>query len=665
MAIDFSSLGATPAHTGKIDFSAIGGVPAVGQDEPTDDTTALGAAGRGAVSMLPLGNQAYSAIAGAAQNEPYVQERKELDKEVKSDTENHEPARLAGQAAGLVAPALLTGGASAPESLAEAAGQGAVVGGGFGAGNAIDTLANGGSDKRAAADVALGAGLGAAGGAAGQKLAGLVGSAAPKLETYAAEKAAQSVGMGSDELGNMSQQELTDTGKMLMDKGIVTQGASTQEMFDKAKALQTGYGDTIGQIGNQARDLGLSTDTKPLLAALEKKYQAASMLQNPDEMRNANFYKKGMADILTMSRQNLPETLADVQGAPVPSDITFDQLQRLKKSYGNSAFMNGTVKNPAAADVYSQLSAGQKAIINTAKDNPNLPSQLRDAMAGYSKMHPVVDGLQDVLGRERAGNMPAKGFGMMGKLVGQLPGQKSPAINALTSLGLLGAGHPLWALGAATATLQNPRAMSSIASKTAAAIPGIAGALPTMGAQMGGAATAQNMGETKPIHTQPVSSPTGKAPTAVNIDHPALAQWKPTFQKNAVQAKDDGERQKANAVTDFVLSQRDPAYAAAKQKASENPVPEPTKQPMGMADGGVVADGDSGITEPMPEMGSTLQGLADQLKNPTHEAPAPQPEALPPANPVQRFHQPFNSDMADKLKAFLQDKKEKDDGESR
>src|SRR5580658_10623345 len=145
MAIDFSSLGATPAQTGKIDFSALGAVPAVGQTQPEDDTTALGAAGRGAVSMLPLGNQAYSAIAGATQNEPYLKERQELAKETQSDVENHEPARLAGQVAGIAAPAILTGGASAPASLGEAATQGAVMGAGFGAGNAIDTLASGGS----------------------------------------------------------------------------------------------------------------------------------------------------------------------------------------------------------------------------------------------------------------------------------------------------------------------------------------------------------------------------------------------------------------------------------------------------------------------------------------------------------------------------------------
>src|ERR1019366_7215769 len=226
MAIDFSSIGATPAHIGKIDFSAIGGIPAIGQDEPTDETTALGAAGCGAAGMLPMGEQAYSAIAGASENKPYLQERQELEKEIAADKANHGVARVAGQAAGVVAPALLTGGASAPEGLLGAAGQGAVVGAGFGAGNAIDTLASGGSGMKAAGDVALGAGMGAAGGAIGQKLAGAAESAVPGIETYAARKAASAVGMGSDKLGNMSQQEVIDTGKMLMAKGIVNQGAS-------------------------------------------------------------------------------------------------------------------------------------------------------------------------------------------------------------------------------------------------------------------------------------------------------------------------------------------------------------------------------------------------------------------------------------------------------
>lgn len=638
MAIDFSSIGGTPAQTGKIDFSSIGGIPAVGQDEPTDETTALGAAGRGAASMIPLGEQAYSTIAGAVQKEPYLQERQELAKEVQADVANHPVARLAGQAAGIAAPALVSGGSSVPESLLDAAGQGATIGAGFGAGNAIDTLASGGSGAKAAGEVALNTALGAAGGVAGHELAAAAQNAIPGLEEFAAKKAAQGVGMGSKELGNMSQQELIDTGKMLMDKGIVKQGASTQEMFDTAEKIQEGYGDTIGQIGNQATNLGLTTDVKPMLDALDSKFQAADALQNPDERKAAIFYKKGMADILAMARQNIPnqEGLADelasmrkaspegfvTNEAPVPSQITFDQLQRLKKSYGNSAFENGAVVNPAAADVYSQLSAGQKSIINSAVNNPDLPDQLKDAMSGYSKLYPVVDGLQDVLGRERAGNMPAKGFGMIGKLVGQLPGQSNPAINALTSLGLLGAGHPLWALGAATATLQNPRAMSTLAQGVANAIPEAGAALPTAGAQLATAPMHQNMGETKPMGSAPMPEAQTPAPTTINVNHPALTPWKPIFQKNAASATNASEIQKSQAMTDFILSQRDPSYAAAKQKMSENPAAagSSSSQPAKMAEGGVVQKKDG---------------------------------------------RQFNTDMKDKLKAFLLQQKEKENAKPR
>jgi len=567
-----------PSYTIKSQTGQPVTIQAASQDEALDkflgtsaapDVSELGSFGRGITSMLPMGNQAYSAIAGMAENKPYLQERGELNKEIGQDVETNPLAHYAGEATGVIAPALLTGGASAPESLLGAAGQGALVGGGFGAGNAIDTLASGGSREKAAGDVALGAGLGAAGGALGQKLAGAAESAVPGLETIAAKKAAQSVGMGSDELGNMTQQEVIDTGKMLMDKGIVKQGASTQQMFDQAKALQEGYGDTIGRIGTQANELGLTTDTKPMLDALQEKFQAADALQNPDERKAAIFYKRGAADLMAMAKQNGAERIApDIATEQPGSFVTFDQLQKLKKSYGNSAFENGAVKNPAAADVYSQLSAGQKAIVNKASDNPNLPGELRDAMAGYSKMHPVVDGLQDVLGRERAGNMPTKGFGMMGKMVGQLPGQNDPKINALTSLGLLGMGHPMWAVGAATATLQNPRAMSGLAQGAANAIPGIAEKLPLAGAQVGGAASAQNMGETKPV-SSPATKTEPVSPTSLNVDHPALAPWKQTFQNNAAKATDAGEKQKSQAVTDFILSQRDPAYSAAKQKASD------------------------------------------------------------------------------------------------
>jgi hypothetical protein len=192
--------------------------------------------------------------------------------------------------------------------------------------------------------------------------------------------------------------------------------------------------------------------------------------------------------------------------------------------------------------------------------------------------------------------MPSKGFGMIGKLVGQMPGQDKPAINALTSMGLLGAGHPLWAIGAATATLQNPKAMATMAQGVANNIPGLAEKLSTAGAQMGGGAIQQNMGETKPARANAApTGPANAAPTTINVNHPALAPWKPVFQKNAASATNTGEAQKSQAMTDFVLSQRDPAYAAAKQKMADEPTPanppvsQPATPPDNMAKGGVAA----------------------------------------------------------------------------
>jgi hypothetical protein len=511
----------------------------------------------------------------------------------------------------------------------------------------------------------------------GSKLAGMAGEAVPSLEKIAAKKAAQSVGLGSDELGNMTQQEVLDTGKFLLDKSIIKPGASTQEMFDTAKTLHEGYGQKIGQIGNQATELGLTIDTKPMLDAIMEKTQALEGFRNSEARKAINDYTRGVADIQMMANKNGAERVTpDILTEQPKSFVTFDQLQQLKKVYGTSAFENGAVKNPAAADIYSQLSAGQKAIVNKASNNPNLPAELKDAMAGYSKMYPVVTGLQDVLGRERAGNMPAKGFGMMGKMVGQLPGQSDPKINALTALGLLGMGHPMWGVGAFTATLQNPRAISGLAQGVANTIPEVAEKLPTIASQLAAGeahgsamhhmaekateqgfhhtaehAIHQNMGETKPIHANaPTSGQSHGAPTTVNIDHPALAPWKPVFQKNATKATDAGEKSKANAVTDFVLSQRDPSYAAAKQKMVDEPVAVTDQQPLNFAEGGVVADNKFG--EPVPGFGSTLPGLAEQMKHPTHEIPPAPVEALP-TRTTQRFNQPFNTDMEEKLKAFL------------
>ena len=48
-----------------------------------------------------------------------------------------------------------------------------------------------------------------------------------------------------------------------------------------------------------------------------------------------------------------------------------------------------------------------------------------------------------------------------------------------------------------------------------------------------------------------------------------MAPYRPIFQKAVAGITDPAEAQKQQTITDFVLSQRDPNYSAAKQKAAE------------------------------------------------------------------------------------------------
>lgn len=161
------------------------------------DTTALGAFGRGAVGMLPLGSQAYAGVASAAQNEPYAQERQELNQEIESDKLNNGGSRFAGQTAGVVAPLLIPGAgeALAAKTLAQGIGTGAAVGAGFGAGNAIDAEAIDHNDPEAIKSLLESIALGGASGGLGKYATGLLGKlssgASEPLELEAGEGAAR------------------------------------------------------------------------------------------------------------------------------------------------------------------------------------------------------------------------------------------------------------------------------------------------------------------------------------------------------------------------------------------------------------------------------------------------------------------------------------------
>lgn len=603
MAIDFSSVEGSPAKSGKIDFSSVGGTPAADQAEPEDTTTTLGAAGRGAVGMLPLGEQGYAATVAATENKPYLKARQELDQEIAADKENHPVARVAGQTAGVVAPALLTGGASAPESLAAAAGEGAALGGGFGAGNAIDTLAKGGSNTQAAIDVGLGAATGAAGGAAGSKLGGLFSKGASTLEDTALEKSLEAMHISPKVLGNMTPEKYLESQSMVNQLGLAKAGTPA-DMLGKAQTALDGFGAKIGAVGDQADAMGLTLKDPSVVARpIGDKMADLTGMSDPDAVAAMNKYKAGYATLQALSNK-------------YPSGIPWDELQRLKSGYGNIAFKSGEVASQPAADVYFALKDGMQSIADSAQANPDLGQDLKDSLKGYNLLSPIVDGLKSRVGAARAGQ---EGGGLGSMIVG---GAMLPSRTFM--------GARIIARGAGSIPAET---VAKGATAAAGTLSGIANALPAAGAQTAAAATPpvpvqQNISKTMPINSQsssgtPPTAPAKVQATGPNLDHPALAAWKPVFQRNAVHAQDAGEVEKANAVTDFTLSQRDPAYAAAKQKAADDPA-EDAQEPEKMADGGTV--------------------LARST--------------APPGDS-------FNTDMADKLKKFIMAQKEKRNGQPR
>lgn len=599
MAFDFSAANGTPAKTGKIDFSAAGGSPAPEQETTEDTTTALGAAGRGAVGVIPLGEQGLAAATSALQNKPYLKSRQELEQEIAADKENHPVARLAGQAAGVVAPALLTGGASAPESLAAAAGEGALVGGGFGAGNAIDTLAKGGTNAQAAADLALGAATGAAGGAAGRGLGSLFSKGASTLEDAALEKSMEAMRVSPKVLGNMTPEKFLESQHIVNNLKLAE--GEPADMLAKAESALEGFGKKIGEVGDKADEMGLTLKNPSVVARPigDKMAQLTDMV-DPDAVAAMNKYKAGYASLQALSNK-------------YPNGIPWAELQRLKSGYGNIAFKSGEIASQPAADVYFALKDGMQSIADSAQENPQLGQDLKDALKGYNLLSPIVDGLKSKVGAVRAG----QGGGGMGSLI--VGGAMLPSRPFM--------GARILARGAGSIA---PESVAKAATRGAETLSNIAGATPLAGAQMAAGAVPpvpvqQNMGKSTPINSQ--SSPTGtpspaKAPNSgPNMDHPALAAWKPVFQKNAVNAKDPSEVEKSNAVTDFTLSQRDPAYAAAKQKAADEPV---------MASNGTVKMADGGAV------------LARSSATPGDG---------------------FNTEMADKLKKFVVAQKEKKYGQ--
>lgn len=570
------------------------------------DVTALGSFGRGAAGMIPLGEQAYSGVAGLAEHKPYLQERNELDQEIAADKATNPGARLAGQAAGVVAPIVATAGLAAPESLLGAAGQGALFGGAFGGGKAIDTLAGGGSGTQAAGDVALGAGLGAVGGAAGEGLTNalgkLAGATLPAGDELSAGAVARALGTNTRQLNRMGGKNPVETLNALKPtlmesevngQPLVKTFDQMPDKLDKMIELQKQSG---ARIGSTIRDAGV----EPMdVGSLTQQLSGAKKFPSPPETAQLN-------SVIERIKQ-----YADANGK-----MPFESLQKLKTDLGHDAFHGQG--DPILQHAYSVVNDAQNAELDRVGSVINKPDF----------------------------DLAKKQYRLASLAVPMLKMRVSKELANRTSLTVPGAalatGHPL----AAGLALAKPR-LEEIANNAALQLgqnfPQAAGnAIQRVGSMSGAAAANEQV-------------PEAKSPTDIPLNHPALAPWRKYFAPERPAHMADGgmvapqqpldaaEAEKHNAVTDFTLSQRDPAYAAAKQKAideQENGSAE--HKPQNMANGGMVTP--TGFPEPqetdnmglkdatatdfllpmmgMPGAGKAATIGADALKLGEKEAPA-------------------------------------------
>lgn len=558
--VDLSDLGAVPASAHKslagvhdVDLSDLGGMAI---QSHANDSSMLGAAGRGAAGMIPLGEQAIAGASTLGSHKTYAEERQALRDQIQKDIDQQPEARLAGQVAGVAAPIIATAGLAAPESLAGAAAQGALVGGAYGAGNAVDTLASGGSGTQAAGDVALGAGVGALGGAAGEGLSGalgkLAGFTAPSAEEFTAGNTARVLRGTTRQVRNLPGKNPVTTLNALGDtmrdatvngQPLVNALDRTPDMLQKFIDLQKQAGETIGNTIKAAKVEPM--DVNDLIS----KIKPTRSFMSPDDTAHLN----GVIDSV--------KQYADEQGK-----LPFDRLQQLKTDIGDQAFQGQG--NDVLKGVYHTINDVQDAELD------KLGAQIQKPEFDLAKKHYQLT--------SRAIPMLKMGVGK------ELTNKASLTVPGAA----LVTGHPI-AAGLAFAKPRLEQIANGLAFKAGNTLPGIAANVANKAATTGGALTAAAQ---------------TSSPTDLHLNHPAMAPWRKLFITDPAAPKQmadggmveqqepltPGEIEKHNTVTDFTLSQRDPAYAEAKQKAADNPQAE--NEPQKMAQGGMVTP--SGFPEP-------------------------------------------------------------------
>lgn len=482
-------------------------------------TSALGAAGRGALDAVPFGTKAAAGVESAVGNGSYEKYLAELDSLLSADKSQHPVAHYAGETAGTIAPFAIPG---VGEALA---GEGIASRAGIGAG--LGALQAGSNNRNAAelpTDLLKGAGIGALVNPAVGALGDAIGNGASKLANsepggrLGASQFADANGLNPMSLRKLAQmsgenpetaaQEMSAKLDKIVPENYYT---PTSSVNDKMKILQQLQEQSGGVIG-QARKAGAAADQW----TFPEGDQAIR-----DLVEHANNYK----DLANPEGADLiKNAAATLQAIKDKGELNFDTMHQIKTSVGQG-YNNPMNVKPGTDTIYSTLSKHLDSAMDRFGPKSGMdPSSYQKARETYAMTSKLLPLMQRGAGREVKGALtPMKGVLGMGALMST---------------------HPAAALIPAAKAAQEIMA-------------------PEMVSNIG-------MGMRGALSNASVPNAFGPSVTNMASNHLNIpAPYQATFKQATQGLTEPSEIQKKNAVTDFVLQQRDPSYAKAKADQSQ------------------------------------------------------------------------------------------------
>ncbi len=497
-------------------------------DALSPTTSALGAAGRGALDALPFGAKAAAGVESAldsAHSKTYKDYLAELDTLTGADKEQHPIAHYAGEAAGTVAPLAIPGVGEAltADSLAARAGTGAAIG-------ALQGASNNRNPESLLGDVAKGAGVGAV----AQPLVGALGDVVSGAGDAIANsklgsRASSTLFAQTNGLNPMALRKLAAIGHEDPEAAVNAVAEKLRqivppEYYSPTSSINQKYSilhdiqQKAGQVIGSARDVASTQDFPEGAEAIKELMDKAENWQDIANPEGAD---------------NLKNAAAMLQAAQNKGALNFDNMQAIKSKVGEG-FSNPNNIKPGTAEIYGTLNDKlDSALDRMAPTNPNIdPKAFADAKAKYALTSKIMPLMLRGAGREvNSALSPTK---------------------ALMGLASMGVGHPA---GAAVAGLKAGQELGA----------------PELGANLGMMAV-NALKNGAHIPSLPAgaaaANAAGNAATMPNLDHPAMAPFKPQFQAALKGVSDPAMREKTIATTDYVMQQNNPAYAKAKQEAA-------------------------------------------------------------------------------------------------